>query len=82
MNRARAQIRAGLMMSQESPAARAGRSPRQLLLFGRPIGNAELMERLNALTVERLRDLAGRLFIEGSPTVSALGPVDAGARPG
>ncbi|MEL6746051.1 MAG: insulinase family protein, partial [Pseudomonadota bacterium] len=45
-------------------------------LFGRPIGNAELMERLNALTTTRLEDLAGRLFIEGSPTVSALGPVD------
>jgi len=77
LQRARAQIRAGLMMSQESPAARAGQIARQFLLFGRPIGNDELMDRLNALTVERLRDLAGRLFVEGKPTVSALGPVDA-----
>lgn len=76
LQRARAQIHAGLMMSQESPAARAGQIARQFLLFGRPIGNAELMERLNALTTTRLQDLAGRLFIEGSPTVSALGPVD------
>ncbi|MEO1398945.1 MAG: pitrilysin family protein, partial [Pseudomonadota bacterium] len=60
LQRARAQIHAGLMMSQESPAARAGQIARQFLLFGRPIGNAELMDRLNALTVHRLQDLAGR----------------------
>ncbi|MEL6948098.1 MAG: pitrilysin family protein, partial [Pseudomonadota bacterium] len=77
LNRARAQIHAGLMMSQESPAARAGQIARQILLFGRPIGNDELMERLNAITVDRLQDLSGRLFLEGVPTISALGPVGA-----
>ena len=33
------------------------------------------MERLNALTVDRLSDLALRLFTENKPTVVALGPV-------
>ena len=75
LDRARAQINAGLMMSLESPASRAGQIARQILLFGRPISNEELMERLNALTVERLRDLAWRLFTGNSPTIAAIGPV-------
>jgi predicted Zn-dependent peptidase len=74
-DRARAQIRAGLMMSMESPASRAGTIARQLLLFGRTISNAELMERLEAISAERLRDLAGRLFSESVPTLSVVGNI-------
>ncbi len=76
LDRARAQISAGLMMSMESPASRAGQIARQILLFGRPISNEELIERLQALTVERLRDLAERLFINSEPTLAAIGPID------
>ena len=76
LDRARAQINAGLMMSQESPASRAAQIARQQLLFGRIVPNAEIMDRLGALTVERLSDLAGRLFQDGVPTVAAVGPVD------
>ena len=75
LDRARAQINAGLMMSLESPASRAGQIARQILLYGRPISNSELMDRLNALTVDRLSDLAMRLFTENAPTIAALGPV-------
>ena len=75
LNRARAQISAGLLMSLESPASRAGQIARQILLFGRPIPNEELMDRLNALTVERLADLAGRLFCDSEPTLAAIGPI-------
>ncbi|MEL7428404.1 MAG: pitrilysin family protein [Pseudomonadota bacterium] len=75
LDRARAQIRSGLLMAQESPASRAGQIARQILLFGRKIPNEELMERLDALSVERIRDLAGRLFTASSPTLTAVGPV-------
>lgn len=74
LDRARAQYRAGLIMSGESPASRASQIARQLLLFGRPIPKEELMERLSALTVGRLTDLSARLF-SGIPTVTAIGPV-------
>jgi predicted Zn-dependent peptidase len=76
IDRARAQIRAQLLMGQESPAARAGQIARQMMLYGRPIPNEELMERLQGITVERLKDLAGRLFFDTIPTLSAIGPVD------
>jgi predicted Zn-dependent peptidase len=74
LNRARAQYRAGLMMSAESSASRASQIARQLLLFGRPIGMDELVERLSNLTIERLTDLSARLF-STKPTVTAVGPV-------
>ena len=74
LNRARAQYRAGLIMSAESASSRASQIARQLLLFGRPIGKEELMERLSALTVERLTDLSSRLF-SSTPTIAAVGPI-------
>jgi predicted Zn-dependent peptidase len=74
LDRARAQYRAGLIMSAESPSSRASQIARQLLLFGRPIPKEELMERLSALTVGRLTDLSGRLF-STRPTLAAVGPV-------
>ncbi|MEE9313518.1 MAG: pitrilysin family protein [Rhizobiaceae bacterium] len=75
LNRARAQISAGLMMSLESPASRAGQIARQILLFGRPVSNEELMDRLNALSTERLSDLSARLFTQCTPTVASIGPI-------
>ncbi len=76
VDRARAQYRAGLIMSAESAASRASQIARQMLLFGRPIGREELMERLGALTVDRLTDLSGRLFAS-RPTIAAIGPIGA-----
>ncbi|WP_341760286.1 pitrilysin family protein [Candidatus Endowatersipora endosymbiont of Watersipora subatra] len=76
LDRARAQINAGLMMNMESPIARSGQIARQILLFGRLISNEELMERINGLTVQSLRDHTGRLFQESNPTLSAIGPID------
>ncbi|MGV2098133.1 M16 family metallopeptidase [Rhizobium sp. 21-4511-3d] len=76
IERARAQIRAQLLMGQESPAARAGQIARQMMLYGRPISNQEMMERLEGITVERLTDLAGRLFFDTVPTLSAIGPLE------
>ncbi len=75
-NRARAQIRAHLLMSNESPSARSGQNARQILLFGRLITNEELMERLDAISPDRISDLARRLFFETTPTIAAVGPVD------
>jgi predicted Zn-dependent peptidase len=74
LDRARAQYHAGLVMSAESAASRASQIARQMLLFGRPIAREELVERLSALTIDRLTDLSYRLF-SSKPTVAAIGPV-------
>lgn len=74
LDRARAQYRAGLLMSHESAASRASQIARQMLLFGRPVTTEELVDRLSKLTVERLTDLSARLF-STRPTIAAIGPV-------
>ncbi|WP_062203088.1 pitrilysin family protein [Aureimonas sp. AU12] len=73
--RARAQMRSSLLMSQESPASRAGQMARQLMFNGDIISNAELLDRLGAITAGRLADLAGATFLDAVPTLAAIGPV-------
>ncbi len=75
LDRSKAQFRAGLLMSGENAASRASQIARQILLFGRPVPADELLERLTAITTDRLTDLAGRLFSESKPTVTGLGPI-------
>lgn len=74
--RARAQLRAGLLMTLESPAARAGQLARQLLLFGRLISPEELVERIEAITIADLQRLADRIFRSGPPTLATVGPAN------
>jgi predicted Zn-dependent peptidase len=74
--RARAQLRAGLLMTLESPAARAGQIARQLLLFGRLIPVEELVAKVEAISVGAVRDLAGRILSGSAPTVATVGPID------
>jgi len=74
LNRARAQYRAGLLMSRESAASRASQIARQIMLYGQPIVMEELLDRLSKITTERLTDLSSRLF-SSTPTVAGIGPI-------
>ena len=73
--RARAQLKAGLLMSLESTQARAERLGRHILVFGRPLTVAELIERVDAVDREAVQRTACRILQGGRPTVSALGPI-------
>ena len=50
--RVRNQIRAGLLMSLESPSSRAGQLARQQILWGRPIPLQETVDRINRIGAE------------------------------
>ncbi|WP_094462291.1 M16 family metallopeptidase [Pannonibacter phragmitetus] len=73
--RARAQIRAGLMMALESPAARAGQIARQMLIHGRTLSLEEVSQRINAVTAESVRRVASDIFTSSQPTLTGLGPI-------
>jgi predicted Zn-dependent peptidase len=75
--RVRNQIRAGLLMSLESPSARAGQLARQQILWGRPIPMAETVERINRITAQRVKDVAEQIFLSGTPTLAGIGPIAA-----
>jgi predicted Zn-dependent peptidase len=76
LQRARAQLRAGLLMTLESPAARAGQIARQLLLFSRVIPTEELVEKIESITVDDIRNLATRTFTGSTPTLAAVGALN------
>jgi predicted Zn-dependent peptidase len=73
--RARAQLRAGLLMTLESPAARAGQIARQLMFHGRPLPLDELAARIAAVTPTMVSDFLARMVTEGLPTLAAIGPI-------
>ncbi len=72
--RARAQIKAGLLMSMESTMSRAEQLGQHLLVFGRPIGAKEIIARIDAVSADDVRRAAAKLF-STKPTVAALGPI-------
>jgi predicted Zn-dependent peptidase len=74
INRAKAQMKAGLLMALESSEARIGQLARQMLAYGRPIPLEEIVAKVEAVTVESAR-AAGRALVErGRPAIAALGP--------
>ncbi len=74
IKRARAQIRAGVLMSLESTASRCEQLARQLLVLGREIPISEISERIEAVDEDALDRIARRIFA-GPATFTALGPI-------
>lgn len=75
LNRARVQSKAGLLMSLESTGSRCEQLARQLQVFGRVVPVAETVAKIDAVTVDDIRRVAGRIF-RGAPTLAAMGPAD------
>jgi predicted Zn-dependent peptidase len=73
--RAKAQMRAGLLMSLESPSARAGQIARQCLVWGRPLTTHEVIAEIDAVGLAEVRRLAGEIFTAERPTLALIGPV-------
>jgi predicted Zn-dependent peptidase len=72
--RAKAQMKAGLLMALESSGARAEQLARQMMAWGRPVPLEELVGRIEAVTVESTRAAGRDLIARGRPAVAALGP--------
>lgn len=75
VTRVRNQIRAGLLMSLESPSARAGQIARQQILWGRTIPLEETVERINRIDANRVKEVARQLFDTDRVSVAGIGPV-------
>ncbi len=63
LNRAKAQLKAGLLMSLESSSARAEQMARHLLAHGRLIGRDELIETVDAVSIEDVGRFAQGLLV-------------------
>ena len=72
--RAKAQAKAGLLMGLEHCAAVCEDAARHLLTYGRRLPKAEILGRIEAVTLADIRRVAERMFQKPSPSVTALGP--------
>lgn len=70
--RAKAQLKAGLLMSLESSAARAEQMARQMLMHGRLVSSDELISKVDVVTDEDVCLLARRLRA-ATPSVAVVG---------
>jgi predicted Zn-dependent peptidase len=74
LSRARAVLTAGLWMSDESPASRAGRNAAQTLIYGAPVSSDDSAKRIVAVTADDLRRVGQRVLASGLSATSVLGP--------
>jgi predicted Zn-dependent peptidase len=74
IRRARAQLKSGILMSLESTSSRCEQLARQMMVFGRPLPSAEVIDHIEAVTAESIRAATEKLFA-GPPTLAALGPI-------
>jgi predicted Zn-dependent peptidase len=75
LDRARAQMKAGLLMGLESPSARAERNARLVAIWGEVPSLEDTVARIDAVTLRGLRDHAGALATSGAAAMALYGPV-------
>jgi len=73
INRAKAQMKAGLLMALESSGARAEQLARQILAYGRPIPLDEIVAKIDAVTEASVRAAGSSLLRRSRPAIAALG---------
>lgn len=73
IERSKAQLKAGLLMSLESTSARCEKLAQHLMIYGRPIPPEEIIEKVNAVTQEDIIRVASQI-IKTPPTFAVLGP--------
>jgi predicted Zn-dependent peptidase len=74
--RARAQLKAGLLMSMESSPSRCEQLAKQTLIYGRVIPNQELIDAIDSVGTRAVQRVMGRLTGSGGLSLAALGPVE------
>ncbi|MEM1234045.1 MAG: pitrilysin family protein [Pseudomonadota bacterium] len=75
--RARAQMKAGLLMGLESPSNRAERLARMTAIWGRVPALDEVVQSIDAVTTGDIREFAGRMAEEQRMAMAIYGPTGA-----
>ncbi|MEM9786286.1 MAG: pitrilysin family protein [Pseudomonadota bacterium] len=75
--RARAQMKAGLLMGLESPSNRAERLARLLSIWDRVPSIDETIERIDAVTTGDVKDFAGQMAGQAGAAMALYGPAEA-----
>lgn len=74
VNRAKAQLKAGVLMALEHPTARCEQNAGHLLTYGKLMDKEEIIQKIANVTDADVIALANTIFT-GTPTLAVLGPV-------
>ena len=75
VNRAKAQMKVGMLATLESSGARAEQLARQVMIFGQPTPLDTITARIEAVNVDEVRRVGRSLFEQKAITFTALGPL-------
>ena len=74
--RACAQMKAGLLMSLESTTSRMEQLGRQMMVFGRPVPHAEIIEKIDQVDEFAVMRYMDRMLSDSKLSLAAVGPLD------
>ena len=75
LNRAKSQLRAGILMGRESMLSRANRQAKHMISFGKDFDLSQLLTKIDVVKVEDIQKMAQQIFAT-KPTLAALGPLE------
>ena len=75
LDKARAQIKAGMLMGLESTSNRCERLARTLSVWGRVIPLVETIEKINQVSLMDLREYAQSIFVDPKSALALYGPI-------
>ncbi|WP_121630913.1 M16 family metallopeptidase [Tropicibacter alexandrii] len=76
VDRARAQMKAGLLMGLESPSSRAERMARMVQIWGKVPPIEDTVAKIDAVTLEGVQRFAAQQAHEAAPALALYGPVE------
>ncbi|MBA8667020.1 insulinase family protein [Holosporaceae bacterium 'Namur'] len=77
VKRAKAQVRAGLLMSRENPVSRAEKFASNLSIYGRYVPITEVIDKVNAIDPSKVQKYLRRILSNNKqPTISSIGKID------
>jgi len=77
LTRGKGQLRGGLVLGLEDTGSRMSRIGKSELVYGALLGVDETLARIEAVTLDEVRALAGEL-LSVAPTLSVIGPFESG----
>lgn len=77
LQKAKDQVKGNLMLSLESTQSRMSQLARQELYFGRYFPLDEIIAGIDAVTIDKISEISGRVFSKGGMSLVTLGPVTA-----
>lgn len=75
LKRAKQMARVNLLLGEESSSAQMSRIARHELYFGRQKSTSETLKRMEAVTLEEVREVAREIFVPDLMNFAAIGPI-------